>query len=369
MSDCLRVAAPLLALALPLCAHAGDRGLSEVVVTATREERPIDRTLADVTTIDSEAIARAGASSLPELLRTLGGIEISQNGGTGSTSGIFVRGTKTSQSVILVDGIRLENPTSGTANLEFLSLSSIDRIEIVRGPLSSLYGSGAIGGVIQIFTRQGSGATTPTMSIGAGSQRTGRLQAGVSGSAGAGGSTRYAIAVAGDRTDGYDVTLPSNPNHQQDRDGNSQRSANASLRQALPAGWEIGANLMSNDGRVNYDDAFSTPETARMHYRSSAASGFLRGNPVRDWQTELRLGETRIEYRFDAFTFAPRADTSTFVWQNRVLLPAGRLHFGVENLNQRISGDGVTTGPYAYLQDSRRTDSLFAATRSGSART
>lgn len=360
MSDWYRVAAPLLAFALPLCAQAGDSALREVVVTATREERPIDRTLADVSTIDSEAIARAGASSLTELLRTFAAVEISQNGGAGATSGVFVRGTKTSQTLVLVDGVRLENPTSGTANLEFLSLSSIDRIEIVRGPLSSLYGSGAIGGVIQIFTRQGGGPTTPSLSVGVGSQGTASVQAGLTGSAGAAGATRYSIAVAGERTGGYDATLPTSPNHQADRDGNRVRSVHAALRQTLPSGWELGASLLSNDGRVDYDDAFSTPETAVMHYRSSTVSGFARGTPLRGWQTELNLGQSRIQYSFEAFTFAPRADTSSLFWQNRVALPAGKLHFGIEDIRQQLSGEGVTTGAYAYLNDSRRTDSIFA---------
>jgi len=352
------VAAPLLGGAVLACAHA--QGLGEVVVTATRDERPAQEVLADVTTIDAQAIRRAGASSVPELLRALGGVEISQNGGAGATSGIFVRGTKTSQSVILVDGVRLDNATSGTANLEFLSLSSIERIEVVRGPLSSLYGSGAIGGVIQIFTRQGSGPPAPSFSLGFGSQGSAHAQAGVSGSAGAGGSTRYALTVAGERTDGHDATLPSSTQHQPDRDGNSRRSATASLRQALPAGWEAGASVLATSGRVHYDDAFSTPESARMHYRTSALSAFARGEPARGWHTEVRAGRTRIEYGFAAFDFAPRADTLTLAWQNRIALPAGRLLLGVEQLRQRLAGEGVVTGPYAYLRDERRTDSAFA---------
>ena len=358
MSSFKHLAVPVAALAMSAHVHA--QSLNQVVITATRDERPIERTLADVTTIDAEQISNAGVSSVTELLRSLGGIEIAQTGGAGSTSGIFVRGTKTSQTVVLVDGVRLENPTSGTPNLEFLPLSLIDHIEIVRGPMSSLYGSGAIGGVIQIFTRQGSGPATPTFSVGAGSQRTSSVQAGISGAAGEQGSTRYALSVADDRTNGYDATLPGSPNYQADNDGNAQRSATASLRQALGAGWEAGANLMSVSGRVFYDDAFSTPETARMQYRSSAASTFLRGRPAADWQTEFRVGDTRIDYSFDAFTFAPTVDSLTTSWQNRIGLPVGRLLFGLEQLRQRIDGEGVVTGPYAYLNDSRRTDSVFA---------
>ena len=316
--------------------------------------------LADVTTIDSAAIARAGASSVPELLRTLGGIEISQTGSSGSISGLFVRGTKTAQTLVLVDGVRLENPTSGSANLEFLPLSVIDRIEIVRGPASVLYGSGAIGGVIQIFTRQGDGPLRPFASVGAGTQGTSRTQLGLSGTVGPSDSTRVSLAVSADRTAGFESTRPYSPNFQADRDGNWQRSVVATVRQALPGGWDAGVNLMSTSGRSRYDDAYSTPETARMGYLSGAMTGFLSGRPTPGWRVDLRAGQSRIDYEFDAFTFAPHTRASTLSWLNTVTLPTGQLMLGVEQLSQRIAGDGVTRGEYAYVRDSRTTDSVFA---------
>lgn len=349
--------ASLLTLAPVLAAYAQPASLDQVVVTATRSERPIAETLADVTTIESEAIRRAGVASVPELLRSLGGIEISHNGGSAGLAGIFVRGTKTSQTVILVDGVRLENPTSATANLETLPLAAIERIEIVRGPMSSLYGSGAMGGVIQIFTRQGSGAPLPYVSMAAGSRGTAQLQAGISGAAGA---TRFSLAASADRTDGYDVTFPYSSSYQADRDGNSRRSLSGSLSHAIAADWEAGASLLVSDGRARYDDAWSTPQSARFEYRTSSLSTYLRGKPTQDWQTELRLGDTRIDYTYDAFAYAPRTGSTTLAWQNTLALPAGRLLLGAEQLRQRIDGEGLTTGPYAYLRDARRTDSLFA---------
>ncbi len=358
MSSFRFTVAPLVAAAAFSCAHA--QSLNQVVVTAARGEQDIARSLADVTTIEAAEIARAGASSLPELLRTLGGIEILQNGGVGSTSGVFVRGTKTSQTVVLVDGVRLENATSGTANLEFIALSSIERIEVVRGPMSSLYGSGAMGGVIQIFTRQGSGAPKPWFSLGAGSRSSTQLRAGYSGAVGDAGRTRFSIALASDRTDGFDATLPGNFSRQDDRDGNSQRSVNASLRRTFANDWTIGAQLLSSSGRARYDDPFSTPDEASYRYRTNALSGFVRGRPVARWQTELRVGETGIDYSFDAYGFAPRTSSQTTTWENWIELPAGRLLLGVEQLRQRIGGDGITSGPFVYATDSRRTDSVFA---------
>jgi vitamin B12 transporter len=333
------------------------QSLGEVVVTANRGEREIEKTLADVSVADRAAIERAGMSTVPEFLQSMGGIEISEHGGAGAASGLFLRGTRTSQTVILVDGVRLENPTSGTGNLEFLPLAAVDRIEVVRGPMSSLYGSGAIGGVVQIFTRQGSGPPRPYVSIAGGSQRTGQLQAGVGGSAGA---TRYSLAATASTTEGFEATRPENPSYQSDRDGNAQRSLTASIAHKWSADWEAGANLLLSSGKSEYDDALSTPETAKMQYGSDALSGFVRGRLAPAWTSELRLGATRIDYTFEAFGFAPRTSTRTLVWTNAVALPVGRLLAGVEQLRQDISGDGVSTGPYPYLNDSRRTDSVFA---------
>lgn len=361
------LATSLLALAPVLAAHAqsqsklqsqpGSRPLDQVVVTATRTERPIAETLADVTTIEAEAIERAGVASVPEVLRSLGGIEISHNGGSNGLAGVFVRGTKTSQTVILIDGVRLENPTSATANLEALPLAAIERIEIVRGPMSSLYGSGAMGGVIQIFTRQGSGAPRPFVSAAVGSRGTAQLQAGVSGASGA---TRFSLAASADRTGGYEVSFPYGTSYQADRDGYGRRSLTGSLSHAFTSDWEAGASLLVSDGHARYDDAWSTPQSARFEYRTSSISTWLRGRPSAGWQTELRLGDSRIDYRYDAFAYAPRTGSTTLSWQNTLALPAGRLLLGAEQLRQRIEGEGLTTGPYAYLRDARRTDSLFA---------
>jgi vitamin B12 transporter len=345
-------------LASSMCpAITSAQSLGEVVVTATRTERDASTTLADVTVVDRPAIERAGASTVTELLQSTGALEISQNGGAGAVSGLFVRGTRTSQTLVLVDGVRLENPTSGTGNLEFLPLSSVDRIEIVRGPMSSLYGSAAMGGVVQIFTRRATDAPGATVSVGAGSR--GSLQ-GQASLAGGSGATRFALSAFGDRSDGYDATLPGSPSYQPDPDGNSRAGGSASLQHRLGGGWQLGASLLGVSGRARYDDAWTSPEDARLSYRTTALTGWLRGSFSQGWDTELRLGDSRIDYTYQAFSFAPRTTSRSLIWQNTVRLPVGQLLFGLEQLRQEIEGEGVTTGPTPYLRDSRRTDSLFA---------
>ncbi|MEO8136457.1 MAG: TonB-dependent receptor plug domain-containing protein, partial [Betaproteobacteria bacterium] len=159
------VPAALLYLALA-ATTAAQPSLETTVVTATRIAQPVSTLLSDLRIIDAADIAGAGTQTLAELLRTRGGVEISANGGPGQVSGIFIRGTNTNHVVVLVDGVRINSATSGTNAFENIPLNQIERIEIVRGPASSLYGADAIGGVIQILTRQGGNRIEATAGAG-----------------------------------------------------------------------------------------------------------------------------------------------------------------------------------------------------------
>ena len=330
-----------------------------IVVTANRDARRLSETLSDITVINRRDIADAGTSTLPELLQALGGVEISQNGGAGKVSGVFLRGTRTAQTVILVDGVRLENPLSGGGNLEFLPISSIDRIEVLRGPSSSLYGSGAIGGVIQIFTRQGDGPLQSHGSLSLGTQTTRALSVGVSGRVGQQGDTSVSLNYSADRTAGYEATTPGSSSYQADRDGNRQSSINASLQHRLNQQWLIGGSALSTNGRSAYDDSFSTPDTARLRFASRALTAFVNGKLSPIWDTSLRYGQTRIESSYDAFVFEPKLTTNTWTWQNNINMAGGKWLFGYEQMRQSINGEGVTTGTFAYLRDQRSTRSWF----------
>ena len=151
-------------------------------VTAARGSQPIADVLADVTVIGAAEIARAGAQSLTELVQRQPGVEITQNGGPGSLSGIFLRGANRGQTVVLIDGIRIASSSAGATSLEAIPLDQIEHIEILRGPASSLYGADAIGGVVQVFTKRTGGSTfTPNFSAGFGTYDTGAVSAGFAG--------------------------------------------------------------------------------------------------------------------------------------------------------------------------------------------
>jgi len=153
--------------------------LDTVVVTGTRTALTVDDSLAAVEVIDRDDIERSQARSLPELLRGRAGVNLVNQGGAGKLTTLFLRGTESDHVLFLVDGVRVGSSTSGLASLQDLPLDLIERVEIVRGPRSSLYGSDAIGGVIQVFTRRTQDGVRPHLRLGAGSDHLREVGAGV----------------------------------------------------------------------------------------------------------------------------------------------------------------------------------------------
>src|SRR5690349_14538737 len=174
----------LLALA---CAAAGAQPLpapaplEPVFVTASRTPQPLLDLVADVTVIDADEIARSGPEGIAALLSRQPGVEITRNGGPGSTSGVFLRGANSTQTLVLIDGMRVASASSGATALEAIPPEQIERIEILRGPASSLYGADAIGGVIQVFTKRSANGFSANASAGYGTFDTWSLAAGLSG--------------------------------------------------------------------------------------------------------------------------------------------------------------------------------------------
>ncbi|MET0330148.1 MAG: TonB-dependent receptor plug domain-containing protein, partial [Dyella sp.] len=173
--------------------------LDHVVVTATRTAQSQDQTLAAVTVITRADIERLQPNTLADVLRGTPGMSLANNGGPGEATSIFLRGTESDHVLVLVDGVKIGAATSGTAAIQDIPVEQIERIEIVRGPFSSLYGSEAIGGVIQIFTRHPEGSFTPSLSLGVGSYGHWREALGLSGRS---GDAWYSLEATHDQTDG-----------------------------------------------------------------------------------------------------------------------------------------------------------------------
>ncbi|MEO6323319.1 MAG: TonB-dependent receptor plug domain-containing protein, partial [Thermoanaerobaculia bacterium] len=131
------------------------RVAADVVVTA--EAEPVEQKSLAVaaTVIDADEIQRSATSNVLDLLRRVPSLDVVQSGGPGKVTSLFLRGTNSNQTLVLVDGVKLNTPYFGGIDLAGLSTANLERIEVLRGPFSALYGSEAIGGVIQLFTKRG----------------------------------------------------------------------------------------------------------------------------------------------------------------------------------------------------------------------
>lgn len=327
--------------------------LDDIVVTATRAPQPIQNLVADMSVISAADIRAAGQSTLAELLQTQPGVEISSSGGPGATTSVYLRGANAGHTLVLVDGMRIGSATTGYTALENIPLDQVERIEILRGPASHLYGSEAIGGVIQIFTRSGKGAPAANFSAGAGSFNTRTLSAGYGGES---GDTRFSLQVGHRETDGISVYAPGNPGYQnQNRDKDGYRNTNLSMKLArtLAAGHEIGVDGFASQGRGHYDGYSTTTD----YYRDQTLSAFdvYSKNRLGDhWRSLVRIGvgsDRSSDYSAVKDVF--NTDQNQFLWQNDLDVGPGTALLGVERLEQKVNG---TT---AYSVPSRTIQSFF----------
>src|SRR5262245_48896452 len=227
LSPCLRRAAPLLAFCSLAFAQTDD---DPVVVTASRTEQRIRDAIPHTTVLTRKDIQDSQAVDLPTILRREAGVELSQDGGLGSTASLFMRGSGSAQTLVLIDGLRIENAASATTAIQHLMLDDIDRIEVVRGNVSSLYGSNAMGGVVQVFTRRGSGAPAPYGEVTVGSRDTTKLLAGYGGEF---GDTRFNVSALRLDTRGFSAIDPRFDPANPDDEGYRNESITASTTQRL----------------------------------------------------------------------------------------------------------------------------------------
>jgi len=319
-----------------------------IVVTATRQEQRANELLSDVTVITREDIEQAGpSSSLGDLLGRQPGVQVVANGGAGSNVNVLLRGTNAGHTLILLDGLRINSATLGETSLSRIPLSQVDHVEILRGPASSLYGSEAIGGVIQIFTRRGEGKPHVTAEASYGSYDTSDVNVGVSGATGA---FSYSLNADTFHTRGFNsIRNPSNAAFNADKDGYRNDSVTGSAGFKVAAGHEFGASFFYSDGRNKYDGGFS-PATAQTNYENgikvSAYSAYTRNQILPQWTSTLRIGRSAD----DATNYEDNVDASIFKtaqnqvsWQNDISLPVGKALLAVESTKQTVSGSSVFT--------------------------
>jgi len=317
-----------------------------LIVTPTRIPQPLDQTIADTTVLTQQDIRNSGAPDVPTLLRSLTGVEIVQTGGLGSQSSIFMRGTNSNQVLVLLDGVRINSATTGSTALEHIMLDNVERIEVVRGNVSSLYGSGAIGGVIQIFTKQGHGAPAFNASAGIGTHRTQRVSAGFSGVM---DKTTFSLDAGHVKTDGVSSINPilvpaANPNN----NGYDNNTFNARVKYDFDVDHALSAALFTTRGNTSFDSAYGSPTDINNTIENIGKLSVASDDQLNEkWHSQIRLAQGVDDshtYLNGAPNYRYRTQSNQFTWQNNFKVADGQqLNLAAEYLGQAVDSDTLYT--------------------------
>ena len=366
---------PLLAQATP--------SLDPVVVTATRTPVSLTDVLADVSWVDRDQIDRMGAASVAEVLARLPGITLSQAGGPASTTGVFIRGADSRFTAVFMDGVRVDTQSGdGGAPWEAIPLTQVDRIEVLRGPAAAVYGSDAIGGVVQIFTREGEQGFHPSVRLGAGTYGTREANASLRGGV---GDVTYSLGLAKDQSDGFDARPGiNNP----DRDGYQQQSFSGRVGLKFLPGQRLELTVLDNDQKADYDSTASSSYGLANHHLQLL--GVLWSSRWSDeWTTKMSFtrGSDRYEsFMSTTFTYLTKTQVNTYLFQNEYRLGPGLMTAAFERREDALQntdtspstdtsryqnavalGYGFKTGDHALQVNARHDDdSEFGGKSTGS---
>jgi vitamin B12 transporter len=334
----MRVPALLAASLLPVfpCVSAAQTvpELEPIIITATRTEVPADKTSAAVTVITAKDIAHSQARSVQDLLAGTPGLGVSNSGGPGKTTSVYLRGTNAGHVLVMIDGVKIGSATLGQVAFQDLPIDLIERIEIVRGPRAALYGSEAIGGVIQIFTKKG-GPQRTTLSATGGSFGTMKSSGTVSGSIG--DDVWYNFGISGHMTDGIDVSKLREP----DKDSYENLSGTGRMGWHFAPWGEIETNWLRTRARNEYDPMFDGGSN-QARTTQEVLGTTLTITPFDYYKATLRAAQSK-DYSKDYLNgvFVDRFDTrrEMLSWQNELTAGPGlRLVTGVDWLDDHVSG-------------------------------
>lgn len=349
MKPCL-LSAALAAALLPCAALAQTTPLSRldaVQVTATRAPQALNATLASVTVITRADIERLDPPDVFDLLRRQPGIAVARAGGSGSQTAVFVRGANSNQVLVLIDGTRAAMSTTGSFAWEHLPIDQIERIEIVRGPRASVWGSDAIGGVIAITTRK--------LDSGAAGLRIGRWGR-VAAHAGYGvrsDSGSFSASVGGERSGGFNATRPGNFSFDPDRDGYRNRNLTLNGERALGT-QRARASVYATSADIDFDRGESAIQSRAL---TAGIDGALGSN----WTHDLTIG--RFTDSLDTPAFSSRFETrrTTLDWLHRVSLgETTRLNVGYNGAWEK--GASLDSGGgFSSYRGTRSNHALFSS--------
>ena len=332
------------------------------IVTASRIAQTADQTLTAVTVITSEDIEQSQSQSVAEVLKDrVPGMDFLTTGGTGHQVSAFLRGTNSDHLLFMIDGNIIGSATTGAAALELIPVEQIERIEIIRGPRSSLYGSDAIGGVVQVFTKTGSNQQSASVTYGSRSTRAAIANINLNSH-----HTQLNFSANHFKTDGFNVTN----DKEDDDDGFTNNAANINVKHGIDNNSNIHARIFQAEGETEFDN--DSLDNVSESIQQSYSLGFDRSMSDQ-WNTSVGLGQStdRLETDryledFDPFTFAPLGTFSLSNtlfetkrdqahWQNKYLFgDSGQTAFGVDYLNDKVESTNT------YAENERDNKAIYA---------
>ena len=286
-----------------LAAAAGSPALEPVIVTATRTESPAAEVLASVDIIRSDELIRQPAADLGDALRFVPGVEVARLGGAGQQTSLFLRGTESNHVLVLMDGLRINPGTIGTAAIQNIAPEFVERVEVVKGPRSTLYGSDAIGGVINVITRDADDSGSVQAGFGSFDTTSASFSAGASGE-------RVKASIAGSWIDSGG--FPTRAGDTVDR-GFEDTSLTASVR-AGAGPVTLGLRAWYAEGRSEYSDFFVAP--VDQDFENSALALSAEFAPTGDWTSRLMLGHAVDDLDQNQSTDFLDTKRNTIDWQN-----------------------------------------------------
>ena len=317
---------------------AGAPRLDDVVVTATRTEQSAADLLADVSVVDRTQIERSGAVDLADVLARLPGIELSRTGGPGQPTSLFLRGADSRFTAVFVDGVRIDSQSTGGAAWETIPLSQVERVEVVRGPAAAVYGSDAVAGVVQIFTRRGqAGGPRVSAGVGAGNLRSYRLESGVSG-----GTERfdYAFGVSREQSGGINARPVATQNP--DRDGHRRDAAQGRLGFELAPGQRIEATVLASNLNARFDSSLSDDDRSWHKLRTYGLN--WNGRWSDSYQTRVSVSQSNDDYESRPYPYQVSTRIRGYLWQNEWQTQLGRLTLGLERREDHLVTDPIANG-------------------------
>lgn len=320
----------------------------DIVVTATRSEIESKEISAATTVYTRKDIERLQVKTIPELLNGSSGVDMIQNGGYGQPTSTYIRGTNTSDVLVLIDGIRVGAVSSGTTAFEFIPIDQIERVEIVRGPQSSLYGSEALGGVIHIFTRKGNETKKPsvTLDAGGGSYDTAKGSGTVSGKW---NNSWYSLGASHIDSQGFNATTPTNMSYAPFKNGYSNTGINSRIGHYFDNKAEIEASFIRAEGADNYNGwVGANNSNIQGQFVNQAVSGAGSLYVLDNWRSTLRLGQS-IDNRSDIYNGYFNTSRWSTSWLNDLTIsPNHKLTMGADYHLDELDSDTSFTKKSRY---------------------